>query len=284
MQEVDNNIGIVFVLYNPTIDDIQNVIKVASVSRGAIVDNSDRRNFVGDMVGQMTYIPLLSNHGIAEAQNRGVECLMTGDDSLEYLIFMDQDSRCPLSYYNAVRDDYIRLRQIYPKLAMIGPTHINMVSGDEYHSIFHRDNTDDNAFTVRREIILSGACVSVPVFRQVGGYESALFIDFVDFEWCWRAQALGYICGVTMRLQLLHQVGLGEISFGSYKVIVSSPLRYYYQYRNHLRLCTRKYVPLQWKLATLLKHAARLVYLPLCVNNGRKCFSQMIRGIKDSLV
>ena len=275
-------IGIVTILYNPSTDDLQHLSKMASVHKGVIVDNSQHRNFESDDVGKMHYIPLMDNYGIAEAQNRGIRYIMDSMPDVSHIVFMDQDSRCEEDYADWISEEYQRIKAFVPQLAILGPMVVNKSTGEAYASSIHKQEIDGEGFGRRREIISSGSCVAVDVMRDVGLMEGEMFIDFVDFEWCWRAQAKGYVCGVTKNVTLDHQVGQKELSIGAYKVIVSAPIRYYYQYRNHLWLCRRMYVPTQWKIATGIKHMARLLYFPLIVKNGREYAKYMIRGINDA--
>jgi rhamnosyltransferase len=63
-------------------------------------------------------------------------------------------------------------------------------------------------------------------------------------------------------------------------IILSSPGRYFYQFRNYLWLVRRKYVPLQWKIAMGIKYAARFIYFPLCIPSGVACWKNMLKGIR----
>ena len=139
-------------------------------------------------------------------------------------------------------------------------------------------------FIPRRDVISSGSCVDIDTLKKVGLNDSALFIDFVDFEWCWRAQKLGFICGITANICIEHKVGSNEISIGNHHVIISSPIREYYSYRNYQWLVRRNYVPLQWKIAQGVKQFLRFLYFPFVVKNGRKHCKYMILGFKDGIL
>lgn len=278
---INTNISVVIVLYEPSESHIQQVIQTASVCSGIIVDNSSKPHFKSDNVGLMTYIPLYANHGIAEAQNIALRRLLS-DSKTEYVVFLDQDSSLSLDYVNGIVDEYERIKETHQNLALLGPTVTNKETGEEYKSVIHRDIHDTDGFVLRREVISSGSCISLAILRKVGLLDETLFIDFVDFEWCWRAKNMGYVCGITPNMHLDHKVGQKQLSIGAYKVIISTPSRYFYQYRNHLWLSRRRYVPLQWKIATGVKHIMRLLYFPLVVDGGLECVRNMIRGIKAS--
>ena len=114
--------------------------------------------------------------------------------------------------------------------------------------------------------------------------DALLFIDYVDFEHCWRANSKGYVCGITQNVTLPHKVGNNELHFPhGYRVIISAPFRYYYQYRNWLWLCRRNYVPKQWKINTCIKFMLRIVYFPFAVNDWKLIEKYMFKGINDGL-
>lgn len=278
----DNMIGVVIVLYNPQPEDKANVAAMAQCNAGVIVDNSAIASMEASegYIGKMMYVALCENKGIAEAQNIGVRLL--AKKNVRYIVFLDQDSRCPMGYCESIVADYKRIKTREPRLALLGPTVTNSATNEDYQSCIHREHFDDEGFSIRRDVISSGACVEKSVLDDVGLNDEGLFIDFVDFEWCWRAENKGYVCGVTRNVTLNHHVGQSELKIGAYRVIISSPLRYYYQYRNHLWLCRRRYVPLQWKIATGIKHIARLVYLPWLVDDGMRVWRNMLKGIADS--
>lgn len=280
MSSIDN-ISVVIVLYRPTQENLRRVKQIALTCPGIIVDNSPEPNFTAEKVGQMSYLPLFSNKGIATAQNTALRLLLS-DSIQEYVVFLDQDSVLSADYVKAIVHEYIVTKQRIENLAIIGPTVINIDTQREYKSVIHHNPTDAYGFKPQRDVISSGSCIELQTLREVGIFDEDLFIDYVDFEWCWRAESKGYVCGITSNVQIQHQVGRKQLSIGGYIVILSSPIRYYYQYRNHLWLCKRKYVPLQWKLATSIKHLLRFFYFPLVVHEGTKCWTNMFRGIKAS--
>lgn len=237
-------IGIVVILYHPSSEDLQQVERLKSQYTVAVVDNTQ------------------VNRGIACAQNEGMRILK--QQGVEFAVLLDQDSRVDLDFPRKMVEELKLVEQACPHLAALGPTL-------SYHA------KEEKLFIPQREIIASGTCMRMSVWDAVGPMEEELFIDFVDFEWCWRAEAKGYVCGRTGRVHMAHRVGQHLIRFGSYCIFVSRPIRYYYQYRNHRLLSRRNYVPMQWKIATGIKHIARFLYLPW-LYGGRALWNYMWRG------
>ena len=275
----NEKVAVIIVLYNPDTNDIDNVRRIAQYNVGFVVDNSLIPFMDGETIGKMSYICNKANIGIAEAQNVALREILKGD--YEYVVFLDQDTRVAVDYPLQIAMEFSRIDN--GRLAVLGPQVVNAVTGGQYASAIHKYEISENGFSLRKHIISSGSCMSINALKDVGLMWGELFIDYVDFEWCWRAASKGYQCGVTSHLQISHHVGQRELSIGKYKVIISAQQRYFYQYRNFIWLIQKKYVPLQWKCATCVKFLLRLVYFPILVNGGLKYWNNMIKGLKAGI-
>lgn len=275
---LSENIGIIIVMYNPSMKEIDNVKNIALYYKGVIVDNSPYRNFIKDKIGYMTYYPLENNTGIAFAQNIGIKRLIS-TNGITHILFLDQDSKIDIDFPLKMQKEHGRIKSNNKKLAFLGPRVIDDYTKEEYKSPIHKNATIKEGFTQRREIISSGSIIELVTLQSIGLTLPTLFIDFVDFELCWRAKHKGYTCGITQNIQMNHQVGSKSITIGSYKILVWTPFRYYFQARNFIWLITVNYVPIKWKLATGIKFIARIVYLPYMHNRkGLDCWKQLIKG------
>ena len=277
--KINEKVAVIIVLYNPDTNDIDNVRRIAQYNVGFVVDNSLIPFMDGETIGKMSYICNKANIGIAEAQNIALREILKGD--YEYVVFLDQDTRVAVDYPLQIAMEFSRIDN--GRLAVLGPQVVNAVTGGQYASAIHKYEISENGFSLRKHIISSGSCMSINALKDVGLMWGELFIDYVDFEWCWRAASKGYQCGVTSHLQISHHVGQRELSIGKYKVIISAQQRYFYQYRNFIWLIQKKYVPLQWKCATCVKFLLRLVYFPILVNGGLKYWNNMIKGLKAGI-
>ena len=277
--KINEKVAVIIVLYNPDTNDIDNVRRIAQYNVGFVVDNSLIPFMDGETIGNMSYICNKANIGIAKAQNIALREILKGD--YEYVVFLDQDTRVAVDYPLQIAMEFSRIDN--GRLAVLGPQVVNAVTGGQYASAIHKYEISENGFSLRKHIISSGSCMSINALKDVGLMWGELFIDFVDFEWCWRAASKGYQCGVTSHLQISHHVGQRELSIGKYKVIISAQQRYFYQYRNFIWLIQKKYVPLQWKCATCVKFLLRLVYFPILVNGGLKYWNNMIKGLEAGI-
>jgi len=277
----ESGIAVILVLYNPKEEDVANARNVASRNRGVIVDNSTVSITKDKKVGRMHYVCNYANLGIAEAQNMGIRMMMA--EGVDYFVFLDQDSRVGIDYPWRMVQAYMAAKTDMPNLAVLGPTVKRLEGGGEYKPSIHCKHVVGDWFKPRREVISSGCCIDVDAINKVGYYDSRLFIDAVDHEWCWRAASKGLVCGVTPNVCIAHKVGQRELHIGHHVVIISRPFRYFYQYRNYLWLLRRKYVPLQWKVAVGVKYFLRMFYFPFCINNWVEIEKNMFKGLWHGL-
>ena len=276
------NVSVVIILYNPTASDLENVSRFSRAYPGVVVDNSSVPSFPEATMGLMTYLCLHRNMGIAAAQNAALRLLLASPQT-EYIVFLDQDTRASDHYPTDIANEFLEAEASIPEgtagLSLIGPTVIHKETGEAYKSVIHKDRMVNPHLILKRHIISSGSCAHRSAFDDVGLFEEGLFIDFVDDEWCWRANKKGYVCGITPLLTINHKIGQREVHIGKHIVTISAPKRYYYQYRNYLLLLRRNYVPRQWKMAYGVKFAARFCYFPILIKGGFKCWKYMLRGI-----
>ena len=277
-----NRIGVVIIVFHPNARLLESKLKKLGNDVAVVVVDNTPNETINIEQANITYIPLYENTGIANAQNVGIGNLL--ERGCTHVVFFAQDSDFTEIYVRSIVDEYERISTVRKNLFLLGPTVINKTNGEEYCSVIHSDKKADKGYIEKREIISSGSCVSVDKLNQVGVMDTRLFIDYVDFEHCWRANSKGYVCGITRNVTLPHKVGNNELHFPhGYRVIISAPFRYYYQYRNWLWLCRKGYVPRQWKINTCIKFMSRIIYFPFVVNEWKSIEKNMFKGIHDGL-
>lgn len=274
--------AIIIVLFHPCESDIDNIYMLSKIYKGVVVDNSEKNTFNDSHIGRMLYLPLKENYGIAGAHNQAIN-LICHDNCVKYIVLLDQDSRLTEDYPLKIVNEFIQIKSHNPQLVALGPTIIQKETGEEYRSAIHHDQYSETNFILKKDIIASGCCLNVDGFKTVGEFDTSLFIDFVDTEWCYRAKSKGFVFGITPNILLRHKVGKSEIHIGKHIVSISAPFRYYYQYRNFIILLFRKYVPFSFKVNFGIKFLLRLLYFPIFVQDGWKCCKYMLKGILTGL-
>lgn len=258
-------IGIIIVLYNSEQRNYLDLVGYPNMQL-VLVDNTPDRD-LALFGGNISYIPFKENRGIATAQNAGIR--KAEELGCTHILFFDQDSTLSVSLVNSLLSAHLIIKAFDPRVAIVGPLIINKSTGSPYK--MGADLT--RRYCEARELISSGSIVSIDIFQKVGNMMESLFIDMVDFEWCWRAESLGFRCYVATEIRMEHMVGTGVRQIGTgLNILLPTPMRYYYLYRNWLILMRIPYVPLGWKI----KQSVRRVFELLIVPFVRKGYTRMI--------
>lgn len=277
----NDNIGLIFVFFHPTAEQVERVRCFSMLYPGAVIDNTPGLKQTESGLGRFRYFTLGQNSGIAHAQNVGFRYLMQ-NEAIHYFVLFDQDSEVAVDYPLNMARQHQQLSATLP-LAALGPMVVDKDSQEAYHSVIHHDRVWDNGFVPHLEIIASGSCISRDALCRVGLNDEALFIDFVDSEWCFRARHAGLVCGLTRQVTMNHKVGVEVLHVGRHMIVLSKPYRYYYQYRNLLILNARDYVPLRFKFFKSVKFLLRYLYFPFLVRGGGQRWKYMNAGIRDGV-
>jgi rhamnosyltransferase len=274
-------IAVIVILYNPEDTIIKKWSDICnSVSEDIVllfIDNSCSA-INHDRLINSIYIPLCENRGIAEAQNIGIQSAL--EHKVKFLVFFDQDSDINIDYIHNIVSEYDRIKLLVPNIAILGPCVINKETNELYKN---SDKQINNGYTIVSALISSGTVVESETIKKVGGMDSKLFIDGVDFEWCWRALSVGLTCVRTYNVQLLHKVGQENAWFMGFPIIISSPFRYYYQYRNWIILLRRSYVPKRWKFNTSVRRIVEMFMVPLYAKKRIQTMHNIIKGLINGL-
>lgn len=275
---MNSHLVIIIVFYNPTDAMISRADTLSRYFRVIVSDNSDnglKNNY------EFEYIHNHGNIGIAEAQNiaicRAIKC------NPEFILLLDQDSFFSEEEINTLVTIFCEISKEDPNIAALGPHPYNI-----YESKLYKTSIRNRRLNYDRvgALISSGCLIRKNALANVGLLDSSLFIDYVDFDWCWRALSKGYTLYMTKDVVLKHQVGKGTLSFCGMSFILSAPFRYYYQYRNSIWLATRKYVPKKWKLSTAIHLFVQLflfLFHKSYRGNRKEILSNTLRGLKDGI-
>lgn len=269
---MENGLFLIIVYFNPNAVQIARTEKLGSIYNTIVVDNSCD-TLIGDH--SFMYIPLNSNRGIGYAQNIGIKCAI--EKGANYILFFDQDSDFDSLYPQQLLKSYLSLVSNGHNIAFLGPLFIDSRTNVPFLKY------GKERYEQARELISSGLITSTDVISKIGYLDDSLFIDYVDFEWCWRARSLGFRSFIDTELKIFHSVGYDFRQVFGLKCYLSSPIRYYYQYRNCLLLLGKSYVPLLWKIKCLMRKLVDLFLIPFLVKEPSKTIKYMVEGIIDGI-
>lgn len=218
------------VTYNPDIKQLQiNINAIAGqVPVVVIVDNGSQNiDAIRECVKEIRNIELICfklNKGIAAALNRLMQ--YGAENGFEWMLSLDQDSVCPEGYCKKA----LSLLEVLPDIGIVGPVIHDRNVGIVGHN-------PEGEYGIVNTCITSGAFVKICVWEKVGKYDEKMFIDSVDFEFCYRVRKAGYFVIQSRELILNHSIGEGKIiSIGPFKKKVKehSAFRCFYIAQNNI--------------------------------------------------
>jgi rhamnosyltransferase len=193
----------------------------ADVSRVVVVDNSSTdRSVLNEIAMEFEELDLLCNdvnRGIACALNQIAEWAIA--EGAEWVLLLDQDSVCSpgmIASLRSVAGNGIAL--VVPEIV---DRNLKEASGAPSEVV-----DVDYAIT-------SGAVANLDVWRSLGGYDEAFFIDYVDFDYCLRVRSEGFRIVRRTEAVLLHEIGSSR-RHGRVVAYNHSAFRSYYMARDML--------------------------------------------------
>jgi rhamnosyltransferase len=279
--------GAVVVFYFPDQACVARANRLAEKTRCVVVDNTPQQFAVDGLSASVRYVPNGENVGVATALNQGIAALR--EEGCARALLFDQDSEPTDAVIYELPAVLEKLQTGGQRVALVAPAYDDARLGGVAAFVRFRPLRLERIAASGQQpidvdfVITSGSCVALDCWPSVGPMDDALFIDFVDLEWCIRAKRAGYrLLGVPW-ITMQHELGGEPVRLFGRPYPMHSPLRHYYLFRNAIALCRRAYVPWTWKSTELVKLPVRLLVY-LCLPADRmKHVGMAFRGIWDGL-
>lgn len=224
------NIAAGIVLYNPDIDRLQQNIQhvIHQVSKMILVDNGSQN--ISEVVllykndPNIVLIQNNENLGIATALNQIMHYCES--KNYDWVLTLDQDSICTENFVQSYLP-FLDKEQI----AILSP---NIVD----RNIPNQLEKGEKSYSYISKCITSGSLTNVNAWRKVNGFDEAMFIDYVDFDFCCNLIEKGYRIIKIEKALLIHELGkakpikLFKIFGKRYYTYNHSSIRTYYYVRN----------------------------------------------------
>jgi rhamnosyltransferase len=181
------------------------------------------------------------NLGIAEALNQGVR--WARDHDFTWVILFDQDSGITEGFV----DEMFKTLQNHPsrdRVASVHPRYIGPTGGETLIEPRMRDGGPFVSMT-------SGSLMPVWIFDRIGWFATEFFIDLVDWEYCARIRAAGYLVADSRVATLLHAAGSPtRARFFGFSFVPShhSAIRRYYIARNSIVFYRKYFRTFPWQI------------------------------------
>ena len=231
----------IIVTYNPFASDLHKLLeKHPAWVKVIIVDNSTEVESSEEVkhFAQVYSAKLLGknkNIGIGAAQNLGISWAIK--EKYDCVFLLDDDS--------VPQDEFFTTMVMASKRANL----YDFTCGVQY------SQSEKSAKRLAKKHLLmsSGTLCSLKIFDQIGGFDARLFMNYVDYEFGWRAKKyLGSKINISEESIFHHQLGEGDI-FG---LTIPSCDAQFFHWRNTIYLMKFMHVPLMWKIS-------RVIILPI---------------------
>lgn len=270
----------VIISFNPNCESLFDNIKSydKNVDEIIVVDNStelDLKTHIKKMCenSQFIYHDMNGNKGIAAALNIGFDYAIK--KRAEWVLTMDQDSSfvSDLESYKS----YIRSNDC-SKLLLLAPLY-------NYHNISKIENIISSNPTI---VPQSGNLVKLSNYIKLGPYREDYFIDFVDYEYCFRAKSQNLLLYQINSEILNHKSGVcTTISFLGikYNYFESTPVRYYFVVRNGLKTAIiyknlhSLFIVLKTIMRIIILENNKIIKSKFILKGGRDFFKSKFGGL-----
>lgn len=279
------------VTYHPDIDHLRALVASISpqVHRVIIIDNNSNASLPIELgvTPEPQWQINSQNLGLATAYNFAIN--IAKEESATHLLLLDQDSLPAADMVSKLLQAMGKMAYEKLTIAAAGPNYAD-IKGN-YLSPFVkmqglrlvRVNCEIDEIAELDHLISSGSLIDMRAFEEIGGFSDFLFIDYVDTEWCLRARhAHLQLLGVG-NAYMSHNIGDTSINIFGRQVLIHSPLRLYYQFRNQIWLIRRPWVSWQWRIIDGIRLFKLFIVFGLFVPGRIKNISFILRGIFHGL-
>ena len=187
------------------------------------------------------------NRLAAEASKRGCRSIL----------YFDQDSDPATDLADRLTETLASLKARDRRPAVVGPRPVAREAASKPPHYRTRGKRDPVTGCQPVDyVITSGSLFELEIFRTLGLFREEYRIDAVDTEWCFRAWSRGASVWMAPNALMPHRIGHGLVRFGPLAFPRQSEARMETYICNQARMLRLSYVPLRWKLRTVL-------YVPL---------------------
>ena len=219
-------LGIVF--YNPAQEEIARANRYAQsgLFKKVVVYDNSAVSCQDKLLPDIDYVQPGKNNGLSVAYNKMLDYATT--QRFDFLCLLDQDSNFPMEEIQKM------MRAIEKHAAKF--THTAVLAPRVYtHRTLGQATPPRDQFTREPDVMNAGSFLNMDCVRHYGlRYDESVFLDGVDYDFCWSAYQKGCDVQVYHGASFLQNLGYQSSKYPTF--CAHSALRYYYMARN------RKYV------------------------------------------
>lgn len=253
------------------VNDVDEIIIWENTPEHLITYNKEILAAVSDKI---SFWGIGTNVGIGKALNYGAE--MAIEKGFSHLLTLDQDS-----YFDEKHLGKYKLQISQFKSNDAGIFGVNYINNNL------KTFTTDKQFLEQPDCITSGSIVPVNTFLTAGFFDEELFIDGVDFDFCYRIKEKSNLKTIICsEIFLNHQVGYLTKTKLGFSTENYSAFRTYFIVKNHLLLWKRykQLFPLFRKKHLIKNYIIyRFIKVLLAEDNKKDKMGAILRGVFDAV-
>jgi len=273
-------ISAIVVTYNPIFDDLLrnidsylNQVNYLIIWQNSKLTDLELKKIYTKSPKSIIILGTGENVGIGIALNESIKWSI--DHGCDYVLTLDQDSHFKEGMLN--RYKCLIQQTDYPGVGIYGvnPNNWN-------HQLY---DTKEPTIEVA-DTITSGSIFPVSVFIQYGFFDEELFIDAVDYEFCYRLKSKGVKTIVFTSIILEHEVGEAHKTWIGFKTDNYSAFRTYFIVRNHIAIWKRypSIFPYNYKYVLIKTHIlSRILKIILAEKDKLNKLKSIKNGLIDGL-
>ena len=223
------------------------------------------------------------NLGLGAAYNALVDGARTGGD--DFLLLFDQDSLPEAGSVRRLVDISRALASAGRRPAIVGPRPYGPDGRPMKIARRPADETPPGQRATRADFVISsGSLLDLAAAEAVGPFRADYFIDAIDLEWCFRANARGFSIWIADEVRMDHRLGRGVLRLPLGLRLADQPPRRLYTFvRNQLSMLRLGHVPTRHKVKTVAALPVRAAIYLVRNRFSAECRAALRNGVVDGL-
>lgn len=266
----------VYTTYKPDSNFMQRIDPIlSSCEITIVVDNTPGANSFFSS-NKLHVIQDGVNHGLGKALNLGV--LKARELGCNAVVLFDQDSSPSSKFINDMKEGLKDAMIKFGNVCCVGPQHLD-------------DSIEEKSIIRNRFKFLEVSCLATSGMMflidddiQLQRFSESLFLDLVDFDWCWKMRETGIRIIRLQQVIMYHRLGLAQRKFLGFTYHIPAPYRHYFQFRDTLNMLAWRHAPFYAKLRLGLILIPKFIIYPFILDRGLERVMWMIKGVKDFLL
>jgi rhamnosyltransferase len=273
---VTQKLAAVLTTYRPDADLFERfVATIGACHCVVVVDNTPGGHPFGPLPPRVQVLQDGKNKGLGRALNQGLDAARSA--GADCAILFDQDSSPDPALLQRMLAVLVAVNRVHGPCAAIGPRLL-----DDALSPASPSATPAHALKDMTCLPTSGLLFRLDAAGADQRFSEELFLDFVDFDWCWRLRARGWRFFCALDVGMPHRLGVAQRRLLGLTYHVPATYRHYFQFRDTLMLTTKPHVPAYSKLRFAALLPLKAVVYPFLLDRGWERLRWMIRGVIDA--